>query len=247
MTLLQRLPMALFIVALTSGFWTSSTLAQEVNSIQARLNELIPGAPKAIIKPSPIAGLYQVTIDTKVVYMSENGQYLVSGSMIDLDTRENLTELAGNSARKKALSRLDKSALLIYPAKGKAVRNITVFTDIDCPYCRKLHKEIPALNAAGIEVRYLAYPRAGVGSESFHKTVSVWCSKDQTRAMDQAMAGETVPEKKCENPVTSHLALGQVFEVSGTPNIILDSGERIPGYAPAAELIQVLNPKTVAQ
>lgn len=247
MTLLQRLPLALFVVALTSGLWTSSTFAQEINSIQARLNELIPGAPEAMIQPTPIAGLYQVTIDTKVVYMSENGQYLVNGSMIDLETRENLTELAGNVARKKALSQLDKSELLIYPAKGKALRNITVFTDIDCPYCQKLHKEIPALNAAGIEVRYLAYPRAGVGSESFHKTVSVWCSKDQTSAMDQAMSGKAISENKCDNPVASHLALGQVFEVTGTPNIILDSGERIPGYAPAAELIQVLIPKAVTR
>ncbi|PLA75595.1 disulfide bond formation protein DsbC [Hydrogenovibrio sp. SC-1] len=244
MTLLQRLPSALFVVALTSGLWSGSTLAQEVNSIQARLNELIPGAPEAMIKPTPIAGLYQVTIDTKVVYMSENGQYLVSGSIIDLETRENLTELAGNIARKKALSQLDNSEMLIYPAKGKALRSITVFTDIDCPYCQKLHKEIPALNAAGIEVRYLAYPRAGVGSESFHKTVSVWCSKDQALAMDQAMTGKAISAKQCDNPVASHLALGQVFEVNGTPNIILDSGERIPGYAPAAELIQVLTPKT---
>lgn len=241
MTLLRRFPLVLIATSLLGVLWTHSVLAEELTAIQKRLNQVISGAPPAMIKPSPIGGIYQVTIGTKVFYMSENGQYLLNGNLIDLETRENLTEAAGNIARKEALSQLDQSGLLIYPAKDKPLRNITVFTDMDCPYCRKLHQEVPALNAAGVEVRYLAFPRAGVGSDSFHKAVSVWCSEDKRDAMNQAMAGKAIAEKKCDNqPVASHLSLGQVFEVNGTPNIILETGERIPGYVPASELIQLL-------
>lgn len=244
MTLIKHFRLVLCVVVMV---WGSSAMAEQTSPIQERLNKIIPGAPSAVIEATPVKGVYQVTIDAKVFYMSEDGQYLFSGSLIDLDTRENLTELAGNMARKQALKQIDQSELVIYPAKGKPLRSITIFTDIDCPYCRKLHKEIPALNAAGIEVRYLGYPRAGVGSDSFRKTVSVWCSSNQTTAMDQAMKGETVAAKTCDNPVASHLELGQIFEVNGTPNIILDSGERIPGYVPAIELIQLLTPKSTAQ
>jgi len=241
MTLFRQILLAFGVVLFMGG--VNSAMANEKSAIQERLNQLVPGAPAASIKPSPIVGLYQVTIDTKVLYMSEDGQYLLNGSLIDLETRQNLTEAASNEVRKNALSHLDKTTMLIYPAKGKTLRNITVFTDIECPYCQKLHREIPALNAAGIEVRYLAYPRAGVGSEAFRKAAAVWCADNARQAMDKAMTGAAVVAKKCNHPVGSHLELGQRFEVNGTPNIILDTGERIPGYAPAKELIQILAPQ----
>lgn len=243
MTLFRQRSLALILATAVGSLLTHSVYAEELSPIQKRLNEIVPGAPAATIQPSPIAGLYQVTLGTKVLYMSKDGQYLLNGSLIDLQTRENLTDAAGNQARKAALAKLDESTMLIYPAKGKTLRQVTVFTDVDCPYCRKLHQEIPALNQAGIDVRYLAYPRAGVGSEVFHKTVSVWCADDANKAMDQAMSGEAIPAKTCDHPVIKHLELGQVFEVTGTPNMIFDSGERIPGFAPASELIQILTPK----
>lgn len=208
--------------------------------IQKKLQQLIPGAPPAKIQESQIPGLYQVSIGPKIVYMSADGHYLVSGSIVDLNTRENLTETAKNQARKTELEKLSVDSMIIYPAKGSTKRTITVFSDIDCPYCRKLHKEIPALNEAGIEVRYMAYPRAGVGSPAYQKAVSVWCSDDSRQAMDQAMESGQVSPKTCQNPVQKHMMEAEAFGVSGTPNIVFDSGEMIPGYAPANELIKML-------
>ncbi|MGC9386280.1 MAG: DsbC family protein [Hydrogenovibrio sp.] len=218
----------------------SATVLADEALIKKKLQQLMPGAPLPSIEKSQIPGVYQIHLGSKIVYMTEDAKYLVSGSIIDLDTRENLTETAMNAQRKNALKDLDAKSMIVYPAKGTRKHAVTVFTDIDCPYCRKLHQEIPALNEAGIEVRYMAYPRAGVGSPSYQKAVSVWCSDDPVSAMDQAMLNKPVAAKTCENPVTEQMQQAELFGVNGTPNIIFDSGQMVPGYAPANELIKVL-------
>ena len=129
--------------------------------------------------------------------------------------------------------------MIVYGPKD-AKRHITVFTDIDCGYCRKLHNEMPELTAAGIQVRYLAYPRAGVGSKSHKKYVSVWCNSDQQTAMTDAKAGRDVPVASCENPVEESFELGRKVGVEGTPTIIFDDGTLTPGYLPSATLIERL-------
>jgi thiol:disulfide interchange protein DsbC len=118
---------------------------------------------------------------------------------------------------------------------------ITVFTDIDCGYCRKLHNEIDAFMAEGIRVRYLFYPRAGLGSPSYQKAVSVWCADDRKQALTDAKAGEPLPEKSCENPVADHMALGEAMGVTGTPAILLENGQLVPGYVPAKRMAAILN------
>ncbi|WEJ63220.1 DsbC family protein [Thiomicrorhabdus lithotrophica] len=218
--------------------------ADDTSAIQKRLQTIIPNdAQNAQITSTPVPGLYQIQIGMTVVYMSKDGQYLVNGNVVNLETNQNLTKEAKAKTRKLALSKISEKGMIVYPAKGgkdNAKHTITVFTDIDCPYCAKLHKEIPALNDAGVNVRYLAYPRSGMGSPSYFKAVSVWCAKDPVKSMDDAMVGLPPENKQCQNPVRDHMMQAEVFEVNGTPNIILDNGDLLPGYVPAKELIKLL-------
>jgi thiol:disulfide interchange protein DsbC len=214
--------------------------AADTTAIEAQLKTLLPNAPEAVITATPIEGFYQIQVGMTVVYMSRDGKYLLNGNLIELETRENLTDLAKSVARQSAMQKISESSMIVYPANGKQTHFITVFSDIDCPYCAKLHKEIPALNEAGITVRYLGYPRSGMGSPSYHKAVSVWCAKDSLKAMDSAMLGKPVENKVCVNPVRDHMMQAKYFEVNGTPNIILDNGDLLPGYVPAKELIKII-------
>ena len=167
------------------------------------------------------------------------GTYFVVGDVYQrLNQRiVNLSDLRRNEDRRELLAGLDESEMVVFePATDNRKAEITVFTDIDCGFCRKLHQEVPELNRLGIAVRYLAYPRAGVGSESFDKIVSAWCSKDQKRALTRAKAGETIPSLTCDNPVARHFELGGRMGVTGTPAIVLESGRLVPGYLPAERL-----------
>ncbi len=217
-----------------------SVLASE-ELIKKSLLQFVADPQHAVIKASPVPGLYQVAVDGQIIYMSADGRYLFSGDLIDLETRSNLTNKAKAGLVKLELDKLDTSSMIIYPAIGETKHVITVFTDIDCQFCTKLHVEIPKFNEQGVEVRYLAYPRTGVGSPSYHKAVSVWCADNQNKMMDKAMLGQTVATKTCNNPVKSHLALVGVFNVRGTPNIVLEDGRVMPGYVSAEKLINILN------
>ena len=209
--------------------------------IQQQLLTIIPNAPQANIQPSVIPGMFEVAVGPLVIYMSADGKYAFNGSLINLETRENLTDIAKAKARIEAMAKVPESSMILYPAKGEQKHFVTVFSDIDCPYCHKLHKEIPAMNEAGITVRYMAYPRSGINSPSYFKAVSVWCADDPKKAMDDSMTGRPVPKKQCENPVAMHMKQAQYFGVNGTPNLILDNGNMIPGYVSAKELIKELN------
>lgn len=229
----------LWIIGLVSMSLSSVALADKA-AVQKKLASLIPGGEKLPITESGVKGLYQVTVGAKIVYISADGQYVINGTIVNLDTRENLTEVALNNARQQLLKTIPVDSMIVYPAQGDTKRVITVFSDVDCPYCKKFHAEIPQLNQAGIEVRYLAYPRAGIGSDSFKKAISVWCNDKPAEAMNEVMKGKAIPSKYCENPVIDHMQLVERFGVTGTPNIIFDSGEMIPGYAPYQELIKML-------
>ena len=132
---------------------------------------------------------------------------------------------------------------MIVFGSGKEKHVIDVFTDIDCGYCRKLHSQIDQYNKEGIEVRYMSYPRAGVNSESGRKAISVWCADDRKKAISEAKQGNPVEEKTCDNPVAEQFALGRVVGVSGTPALVLENGELIPGYVPPKRLRQLLDSK----
>ena len=210
------------------------------DKIQQKLNEIIPNAPAAQISASPVEGLYQVIVGPNVIYMTADTEFLFNGNLINLATRENLTEAAKNDARKQTLAAIPAESMIEFPAKGDTKATITVFTDIDCPYCKKFHKDVPKLNAEGITVRYLAFPRSGVDTPSYHKMVSVWCADDRVKSMNDAKKGSNPATKTCDNPVKNHMSQAQLFGINGTPTIIFEDGNLVPGYVPAEELIPAL-------
>jgi thiol:disulfide interchange protein DsbC len=234
----QFLKKSLLAMMLSTAFM--ATAQADEQAIRNTLRDITPNAAEAKITPSVIPGLYQVVLGTRVLLMDDKARYVFSGDLIDLKTRKNLTTAAENKQRKTILDSLDESKMIVYPAKGTTKRTITVFSDIDCPYCKKLHGDIPKLTAAGIKVRYLSFPRAGVGSGSYKKAVAVWCSTDRRKALDKVMTGGAVDMKTCANPVMNDMKLAELFGVNGTPNILLDDGELIPGYVESKDLIQKL-------
>lgn len=224
-------------VALTAAVFTAS--ADEA-AVKEGLARLLPDVKPDSIEASAVPGLYEVLIGPRLYYMSEDGTYLLHGKLINTKTRENLTETKEAKAKKALIDAVSEDSMIVYGADD-AKHTITVFTDIDCGYCRKLHREIKDYNEAGIKVRYLFYPRAGVGSPSYQKAVSVWCADDPAKAMTAAKAGGNVDAKTCENPVQDHMKLGELMGVNGTPAMVLDTGQMLPGYISADRLAKYLN------
>jgi len=190
------------------------------------------------ITQTPIKSLYEVVINSgKVVYISDDGRYVLEGDLMDLVERKNLTEDRRMVARSEAFSKLDVSKVIEFaPAKTEHV--LYVYTDIDCAYCRKFHKQIKKLNDNGIAVRYLSFPRAGIGSSSFVKAESAWCAKDKKSALTAEKAGKSIPPAVCDDRVTQQYELGQSMGVRGTPTVYLANGKEMGGYIPADELIR---------
>jgi thiol:disulfide interchange protein DsbC len=213
--------------------------------IRNSLKVLLPGLVPDSVNDTPVENLYEVTFGTKLVYVTGDGRFLVQGKIIDLETRTELTEERLSKLKTAAMASLSEDTMLIYgPDEPKYT--VTVFTDIDCGYCRKLHAEMDQYKAQGIRIRYLFYPRSGIESPSYDKAVSVWCADDRHHAMDEAKAGRNIDKRTCENPVAEHYALGQSFSIQGTPALVLDDGEVVPGYVPPAKLRQALDRKAGA-
>lgn len=212
-------------------------------AIEDSLKQALPGMAVDSIKPTPIAGVYEVMVGPKLFYVSADGKYLIQGSMIDIMAKEDLTEPRLAEARIGSLSKVGDAKMISFKPKI-AKHHVYVFTDIDCGYCRKLHSEIEQYNKAGIEVRYLFFPRAGEGSESWNKAVSVWCAKDRNGALTKAKKGENVETKQCDNPVAEHYALGNALGAQGTPMIVTEKGNVLPGYVASAQLSKILEHET---
>lgn len=227
---------------LLAVFSISNYAADEskIAKLKAQLLELTPAAATAKISESPIDNVYQVEMEGQLVFVIADGTHLLIGDMLNTKTKENLGERFKQQKMLKVLENASTDQMIVFGPKD-AKKHITVFTDIDCGYCRKLHNEVPELTEAGIQVRYLAYPRAGVGSNSFKKYVSVWCADDQQQALTDAKAGKSVPSKECDNPIEETFALGNQVGVRGTPTVIMSTGKVMPGYAPAKTLIQEFN------
>ncbi len=214
-------------------------VADDNASIRKAVAQLMPGIEPDSIMKTPVEGLYEVAVGPRVFYISADGRYLVRGHIFDVETRRNLTEEKTTKAKQKAIADLGEQKMVVFSPE-KYDHTVTVFTDIDCGYCRKLHNEMGGYHDNGIRVRYLFFPRAGVGSDSYQKAVSVWCADDRNEAMTQAKRGMPIPPKQCENPVSEELLLGRLLGVSGTPSIFLESGEMIPGYVPPDKLKAIL-------
>lgn len=193
------------------------------------------GVPVENIRSTPAKGLYELLAGTKILYVTEDGQHLLAGYMLDVATKENLTSTRMEGIRQDAISLIADDQYISFKA-GKPKHTVTVFTDIDCGYCRKLHAEMGNYNKLGISVNYLFFPRSGPGTASYNKAVSVWCNKDRNAAMTLAKAGKSITTATCNNPVTEHYKLGVKMGVTGTPYIVTERGEVLPGYMPPAAL-----------
>ncbi len=210
----------------------------DVDNIYNALKDRVQGLDRDQIRPSEVDGLYTVTIGFDVYHMSSNGKYLFSGDVIELATGEKIGGSGLTEKRKRMIATVAEEDLIIYPADTEKQTAISIFTDTTCPYCRKLHEQIPALSKAGIEVRYLAFPRAGAQSQVAVDMASIWCAEDKTAAMTASKQGRPVEPAQCEDPVAEQHQLGIDMQIRGTPAIILENGEIIAGYLPADALIQ---------
>lgn len=239
--LIAKLAAAL-VIGLASMQWVAAQSSAEDTPDISRLQNALGGAKPDSISEMAVPGLYEVVLGSQILYLTKDGRFVIQGEVIDLDSADNLTENRRTKLRLSAIDAVGENNMIIFDAKdGKVKHTITVFTDVDCGYCRKLHREIASYNDLGIRVRYLMFPRAGLKSQSYDTAVSVWCADDQQTAMTQAKLGQKIAEKSCANPVASHYNLGQQLGVRGTPSIILDNGEMVPGYVPAARLAQMFN------
>jgi thiol:disulfide interchange protein DsbC len=209
-----------------------------VDTLKNNLAEHVPGAKVSRIKETPIAGVYEVIVGSDIYYMDISARYIINGDLIDLATRTNFTEEAKTFNRKAKVAELGEKNMVVYTPKI-VDHTITVVTDIDCPYCRRLHSEIDEYMEGKVKVRYIFMPLKG--KSDFDTTVSVWCSEDRNLALDIAKAGGELEKATCENPIDLHLKISRELGVRGTPAIILEDGSMLPGYVPAKKLVAELN------
>ncbi len=222
------------------GLSSGVVVAMEIPAaVTTQLHNLLPNKAPSEVKATPVPGLYEARFGTSILYISADGRYLIDGSMLDMERRENLTEASVQRARVEILASMEESEMVVY-SPDEVKRTLTIFTDIDCPYCVRLHEEREALLNAGVKLRYLLYPRAGIGSPSYDKSVNVWCSENRAEALTEAKAGVELDSKSCETPILSHIQVASAFGLKGTPHIVIDDGEVIGGYMPAKNLIQKL-------
>jgi thiol:disulfide interchange protein DsbC len=217
----------------------SASVADELETVRQAIAKLLPDETPDSIKPAPAAGLYEVILGPHVVYVTADGRYLMQGDLLDIDERVNVTEAVRNEARLAALERLGEGSMIVFSPE-RVAHTVSVFTDVECGYCIKLHREVSELNRRGVKVRYLAFPRAGPDSPAYRKMVSVWCSADARKAITDAKFGLPVAEMSCDNPVLDHYRFGQLVGVSGTPTLMLDDGRIVPGYVPVDRLVYML-------
>ena len=225
-------------------FFTSACFGNDHESILKGIRDnllaISPEMPIEVIAGSEIPWLFQISLkDGSILYADKNGHFLFAGQIFDMRSGRfnNLTEKSRKKIRSDLLSLSPESEMVIFPSKTpKPLATITVFTDIDCGYCRKLHREVAMLNQLGVTVRYLAFPRAGIGSDSYKKIVAAWCSKDPKDALTRAKLGEDIGDLYCDNPIEKQLKLGEKLGVSGTPAIFFEDGTLQPGYIEADEM-----------
>lgn len=224
------------ILALSVGLFASASASEVINNhINERLQTLLPDMEGVSVSATPMDGLFEVRIGSELVYISEDGRYLVQGRLIDLDTQRDLTDASMSELRQDQLAALDRSELITFGATDP-VHEVLVFTDPDCGFCRRLHEQVDGYAEAGIQIHYLAFPRAGLGSPTYDTLVSVWCAEDQRAAMDAAKAGRRLPAAHCDHPVEDHYQLGQALGVTGTPALVTEGGAVIPGFVPPEQL-----------
>ena len=211
--------------------------AADQNPVAEQLKTARPDLEFTVLGPAPIADFYEVQVNNgPLFFVHRNGDYFFQGGLYQVESGQIVDVLENRLIEKRRALFADRSTedMIVFKAEGETKVVMNIFTDVDCGYCRKLHQEVPQLNSMGIEVRYLAYPRAGIPSISYNKIATAWCAEDQQDILTKVKNGQNVPFEVCEdNPVADHYALGDSVGVTGTPAIVLMDGTLIPGYQPA--------------
>lgn len=242
----MRRSIQLLVAFAALGLFLQSAWAKDkFELVEERIRALAPSAQSIAVSETPMEGILQVQVGGDIVYATEDGKYLLQGRVIDMDTREDLTEASKAGIRKDLLDHVDADRQITF-SPADPVYDLTVFTDIDCGYCRKLHSQMEDYNEQGIAIHYMAFPRAGIGSASYDKAVSVWCAQDQQSALTEAKAGNDPDPLQCENPVAEQYELGVALGVTGTPALLTADGKLIPGYVPPETLRQRLDQMAAA-
>ena len=208
-------------------------------AIYERIRAASPAMPIIAVVPAPVEGLYTVELgNAAAYYATADGGHLIAGDLYAVtgDGFANRTEELRAVRRAEMLEDLGTDDMIVFAPEGERRGVVSVFTDVDCGFCQRLHREVPELNEMGIEVRYLAYPRAGIGSPSAEKLVSAWCADDPQAALTRLKNGEPVEPRSCANPVAAQFRLGQRLGIRGTPALFLEDGRLLPGYMPAQAL-----------
>lgn len=214
--------------------------------VRAAIAKKIDGVKPEDVRASPVPGVFEVTRGGAVAYVASDARYLSAGDMYDLDSDDNLSEARRRGVRKKLIGEIPVDEMIVFAPKDPKY-TVTVFTDIDCGYCQRLHSQIAEYNKLGISIRYLLYPRTGPGSDAWVKAEKVWCSPNRKDALTRSKRGETIKAPKCSDSVIARdYELGQNLVLRGTPAIVLENGDLIPGYLPPAGLAAKLH-ETVAQ
>jgi len=218
-----------------------------LEDVRAKMAAMFDAIEPENVNPSPIDGWFAIQQGSIVAYVSDDGRYLLQGDLIDLETQVNLSEQSRNTARRDIIATVeDDDAILFSPLDVK--HSITVFTDVDCAYCRKLHSQIDEYLSAGIEVRYLLYPRNGPASEAWSTSEEVWCAKDRNQALTAAKLDRGFESTQCDaSAISEHYGLGREIGLSGTPAIVLEDGTLISGYLPPAQLSMRLQQHALGQ
>lgn len=224
----------LFPLLLLIAFSTSLHADNDVQQLKNILAKRLPNVEVDKISKSPLDGLYEVVAGSQIVYMTKDGRYMIDGDFVDLVSKRNHTEEAKSGMRLAQINALGEENMLIY--KPETVKHtVTIVTDINCPYCRRLHDEMSQYLKLGVQVRYIFMPLKG--QDDVEKTISVWCSEDRNLSLDIVKGGGSIESKTCDNPIKKQLDLARKIGVRGTPAIILEDGSMLPGYVPIGKLI----------
>lgn len=216
--------------------WAGSA---DEDQVRKAIAALAPDAVIESLQPAAMPGMYQAVVAGNDVYVSADGKFLMNGALWDVAEKKNLTEAARSVRRKDALSSIGPDQRIVFAAANPK-HIVTVFTDLDCGYCRKLHEDMAAYNQAGISVEYLLFPRGGLDSPSYDNAVSVWCADDRQNALTLAKQGQLPPPKICPNPIREEFQIGQRIGVGSTPTIVTESGAMLLGYVPPSQLLAQL-------
>ena len=240
------------ILALSLSALAFSALAADEATeavVRKALTSLAPNVQVDRIEPSPLPGFYQVIASGQLVYVSTDGKYLLNGDLLDLGSKKNISESAWADFRKVQLAKLPESQRIVFAAPNPKYK-VTVFTDVNCGYCRALHEHIADFNKAGISIEYVAWPREGVTSTSgaptatYTEMVNVWCAANPKMAFTEAKQGKAPKAATCTNPVKDEFDLGVKLGITGTPTIVADDGRVVGGYVTPDQLIKALNKTT---